>query len=80
MGMDEVSTINKGDGRIRKAARSENGNSPVPATLDLETQHPSCREGAGLSPWLSLPVDDYDMGVVKAQWWADKKYGEKWAR
>ena len=30
-----------------------------------------------LSPWLFLPVDDYDRGVVVAQWWADKKFGAR---
>ena len=29
-----------------------------------------------LPPWLALPVDNYDMGVVKAQWWAEREYGE----
>jgi hypothetical protein len=24
-----------------------------------------------------LPVDDYDRGVVVAQWWADKKFGAR---
>jgi hypothetical protein len=38
-----------------------------------------CKE-SGLPPWLLLCVHDYDMGVVRSQWWAEREYGEGYTR
>lgn len=43
---------------------------------ELQFSYTNGEEPPSLPPWLDLPVDDYDMGVVTAQWWAEKEYGE----
>lgn len=53
---------------------------PNPDTLDLNLRQVAKRNFITLSPRLFLPTDDYDMDLVKAQWWADKEYGERFAR